>query len=113
MPKLVLFLLAFFLLILFQQSSYGFIEGTEVHTISNFALEIESDIISFDLPNKETLTKRYLVYGSGSLNNAYSDTKNLAYGINSNNGFFSVGVLTESDASKLKLKGYYVIEDFP
>ena len=61
MPKLVLFLLAFFLLILFQQSSYGFIEGTEVPTISNFPLEIESDIISFDLPNKETLTKRYLV----------------------------------------------------
>jgi len=113
MPKLVLFLLAFSLLILFQQSSYGFIEGTEVSTLPNFPLEIESDIISFDLPNKETLTKRYLVYGSGSLNNAYSDTKNIAYGINSNNGFFSVGVLTESDASKLKLKGYYVIEDFP
>ena len=113
MPKLVLFLLAFSLLILFQQSSYGFIEGTEVSTLPNFPLEIESDIISFDLPNKETLTKRYLVYGSGSLNSAYSDTKNVAYGINSNNGFFSVGVLTESDASKLKLKGYYVIEDFP
>jgi len=113
MPKLALFLMAFFLLILFQQSSYGLIEGTEVPTISNFPLEIDSDIISIDLPNKETLTKRYLVYGSGSLNNAYSDTKNLAYGINSNNGFFSVGVLTESDASKLKLKGYHVIEDFP
>ena len=113
MPKLVLFLLAFSLLILFQQSSYGFIEGTEVSTLPNFPLELESDIISFDLPNKETLTKRYLVYGSGSLNNAYSDTKNVAYGIDSNNGFFSVGVLTESDASKLKLKGYYVIEDFP
>ena len=113
MPKLVLFLLAFFLLILFQQSSYGFIEGTEVPTISNFPLEMESDIISIDLPHQETLTKRYLVYGSGSLNNAYSDTKNIAYGIDSNNGFFSVGVLTESDASKLKLKGYYVIEDFP
>jgi len=113
MPKLVLFLLAFSLLILFQQSSYGFIEGTEVSTLPNFPLEIESDIISFDLPNKETLTKRYLVYGSGSLNSAYSDTKNIAYGIDSNNGFFSVGVLTESDASKLKLKGYYVIEDFP
>ena len=113
MPKLALFLLAFFLLILFQQSSYGFTEGTEVPTISNFPLEIESDIISIDLPHQETLTKRYLVYGSGSLNNAYSDTKNVAYGIDSSNGFFSVGVLTESDASKLKLKGYYVIEDFP
>jgi len=112
MPKLVLFLLAFFLLILFQQSSYGFIEGTEVPTISNFPFEIESDIISIDLPHQETLTKRYLVYGSGSLNNAYSDTKNIVYGIDSDKGFFSVGILTENEASKLKSKGYYVIEDF-
>jgi len=28
MPKLALFITAFFLLILFQQSAYGFIEGT-------------------------------------------------------------------------------------
>ena len=113
MYKPVLLLLTFFLLILFQQSSYGFIEGTEVPTLSNFPFKMESDIISIDLPHQETLTKRYLVYGSGSLNSAYSDTKNIAYGIDSSNGFFSVGILTENDASKLRLKGYYVIEDFP
>ena len=49
MPKLALFLSMFFLLILFQQSSYGFIEGAEVPTLSNFAIERTSDIISIDL----------------------------------------------------------------
>ena len=113
MPKLALFLSMFFLLILFQQSSYGFIEGAEVPTLSNFAIERTSDIISIDLPHQENLAKRYLVYGSGSLNSAYSDTKNIAYGIDSDKGFFSVGILTENEASKLKSKGYYVIEDLP
>jgi len=36
MPKLALFLSAFFLLILFQHSSYGFIEVAEVPILSNF-----------------------------------------------------------------------------
>jgi len=113
MPKLALFLSAFFLLILFQQSSYGFIEGAEVPILSNFDIERTSDIITIDLPLQENLAKRYLVYGSGSLNSAFTDAKNIAYGINSDKGFFSVGILTENEASKLKLKGYYVIEDFP
>jgi len=113
MPKLALFLSAFFLLILFQQSSYGFIEGAEVPILSNFDIEITSDIISIDLPHQENPAKRYLVYGSGLLNSAFTDTKNIAYGIDSDKGFFSVGILTENEASKLKSKGYYVIEDFP
>ena len=99
MPKLALFIASFFLLILFQQSAYGFIEGTEVPTLSNFDIERTSDIISMDLPRQEILAKRYLIYGSGSFNNAYSDTKNIVYGIDSGKGFFSVGVLTENEAS--------------
>ena len=113
MPKLALFIASFFLLILFQQSAYGFIEGTEVPTLSNFEIETTSDIITIDLPIQENLAKRYLVYGSGSLNSAFTDAKNIAYGIDSDRGFFSVGILTENEASKLKLKGYNVIEDFP
>jgi len=113
MPKLALFLSAFFLLILFQQSSYGFIEGSEVPLLSNFDIERTSDIISIDLLHQENPAKRYLVNGSGSLNSAFTDTKNIAYGIYSDKGFFSVGILTENEASKLKSMGYYVIEDFP
>jgi len=57
MTKLALFVSAFFLLILFQQSSYGFIEVAEVPILSNVDIEITSDIISIDLPNQENLTK--------------------------------------------------------
>jgi len=112
MPKLALFITSFFLLILFQQSADGFIEGTEIPTLSNFDIERTSDIVSIDLPRQEILEKRYLVYGSGLLNNAYSDTKNIVYGIDSGKEFFSVGILTENEASKLKSRGYNVIEDF-
>ena len=104
MPKLALFLSIFFLLILFQQSSYGFMEEAEVLTFPNFAIEGTSDTVSIDLPRQENLAKRYLIYGSGSLNSVYPDTKNIAYGIDSGTGFFSVGILTENEASKLKLK---------
>ena len=112
MPKLALFLAAFFVLVLFQQSSYGFIEGTEVPSFSNFNVEGTSDIISLDLSHQENTSKRYLVYGSGHLGNVYTDTKNVVYGIDSDKGFFSVGILTENEAYKLKSNGYHVIEDF-
>ena len=112
MPKLALFLAAFFVLFLFQQSSYGFIEVDEVPTFSNFNIEGTTDIVSIDLSPQENIVKRYLVYGSGSLGNVYTDTKDMVYGINSDKGFFSVGMLTENEASKLKLNGYNVIEDF-
>ena len=105
MPKLALFITAFFLLILFQQSAYGFIEGAELPTLPNLDIERTSDIILVDLPRQEILAKRYLIYGSGSFNNAYSDTKNIVYGIDSDKGFFSVGILTENEASKLKSMG--------
>ena len=112
MRKLVLFLTAFFVLILFQQSSYGFMEMDEVSTLSNFEIEGTSDILSIDLTSQENPAKRYLIYGSGSINNVYPVVKDLVYGIDSEKGFFSVGILTEDEASKLKINGYNVIEDF-
>ena len=112
MPKLALFLVAFFVLVLFQQSSYGFIEGTEIPSFSNFDVKGTSDIISLDLSHQENVSKRYLVYGSGHLGNVYTDTKDVVYGIDSDKGFFSVGILTQNEASKLKSSGHHVIEDF-
>ena len=112
MPKLALLLAAFFVLILFQQSSYGLIEGADVPAFSNFDIKGTSEIISLDLSHQEIISKRYLVYGSGSLGDVYTNTKDIAYGIDSDKGFFSVGILTENEASKLKSNGYHVIEDF-
>ena len=112
MYKPVLFLTVFLVLILFQQNSYGFMEGGEVSTFPDFTIEGKSDIVSMELSKQDNITQRYLVYGSGSLNNVYDDTKDLVYGINSGEEFFSVGILTENEALQLKSDGYYVIEDF-
>ena len=112
MYKPALFLTAFLVLILFQQNSYGFMEGGEVSTFPDFLVEGKSDIVLLDLPKQENKTQRYLVYGSGSLNNVYHDPKDLVYGIDSGERFFSVGILTENDALQLKSDGYHVIEDF-
>ena len=112
MSKLAIFFAAFFVLFLFQQSSYGFLEEADIPTFSGFDVEGTSDIISLDLSPQENVSKRYLVYGSGSLSNVYVDTKDVVYGIDSDKGFFSVGILTENDAYKLKASGYHVIEDF-
>ena len=112
MHKLALFLVGFLVLILFQQSSYGFIDGAEIRTFSNFDIEGTSDSVSIDLTHQENTSKRYLVYGTGSISNVYTDTKNVVYGIDSDKGFFSVGILTENEASKLKSNGYNVVEDF-
>jgi len=113
MFKTVIFFTLFFLTcILVQEESYGFIESFEPSQTPNFNFDKTSDIISLDITNVNDQPKRYLVFGYDSLNNAYQDTKNIVYGINSNSGFFSVGVFDESEAHNLKSKGYYVIEDY-
>ena len=113
MFKTVIFFTLFFLTcILVQEESYGFVESFEPSQIPNFNFDKTSDIISLDITNVNDQPKRYLVFGNDSLNNAYQDTKNIVYGINSNSGFFSVGVFDESEALNLKSQGYYVIEDY-
>ena len=113
MFKTIIFFTLFFLTcILVQEESYGFIESFEPSQTPNFNFDKTSDIISLDITNVNDQPKRYLVFGHDSLNNAYQDTKNIVYGINSNSGFFSVGVFDESEALSLKSKGYYVIEDY-
>ena len=94
MRKLPIFLVAFFILFLFQQSSYGFMEMDEISTFSNFEIDGTSEILSIDLTSQENPAKRYLVYGSGSVNNVYPNVKNIVYGIDSDKGVFSVGILT-------------------
>ena len=54
--------------------------------------------------------KRYLIFGSNSLQNNILKNNSL-YGIQSDHGFFYVSVLPESTASNLISQGYHVIED--
>ena len=58
MPRLAISLSIFFLLIfLFQQSSYGFIEGVEVPNFSGLNIDTPPDSILMDLPRQENLAK--------------------------------------------------------
>ena len=114
MIKVLLFLIAFFSVIfLFQEDSYGFIEGFDSPPLPDFDIEKSPKSILLDLSPTQNAAKRYLVFGSGQISNAYSETKNLVYGINSDQGFFSVGMFNENEAANLKLKGYSVVADFP
>ena len=54
--------------------------------------------------------KRYLIFGSNSLQNDVLKN-NFLYGIQSDHGFFYVSILPESTASNLISQGYHVIED--
>jgi hypothetical protein len=54
--------------------------------------------------------KRYLIFGSNSLENNIIEN-NFLYGIQSDHGFFYVSVLSENTASNLISQGYHVIED--
>jgi len=114
MIKVLLFLIAFFSVIfLFQEDSYAFIEGFDSPPLPDFDIEKSPKSILLDLSPTQNAAKRYLVFGPGQISNAYSETKNLVYGINSDQGFFSVGMFNENEATNLKLKGYSVVADFP
>ena len=71
----------------------------------------ESNII--DVPSDfflENNFKRYLIFGSNSLQNDVLKNNSL-YGVQSDHGFFYVSILSESTASNLISQGYHVIED--
>ena len=113
MPKLAIFFaISFLVIFLLQENSYGFIEGFDSPPLPNFDIKESSEIISIDVSPQQDLVKRYLVYGPGQLNTVYLESKNLVYGIDSDNGFFSVGVFNEDEVYSIKSKGYTVIEDF-
>ena len=113
MPKLALLVTIFlFFVFLLQQNSSGIFEDFE-HIDTDRDLKLESDIIFTDAREMQNSVKRYLVFGSGSFHDAYTQTKNLVYGVNSGSEFFSVGIFNQSQANKLSASGYHVIEDFP
>ena len=67
-------------------------------------LDVSSDFFN------ENNFKRYLIFGSNSLQNNILKN-NFLYGIQSDHGFFYVSILPEKTASNLISQGYHVIED--
>ena len=110
MPKVAMF----FLVLLFSPmitNSHAFLPvdlDHDVKTITSF----DSDIIDVDSDFfSENNFKRYLIFGTDSQKNNVLKTNSI-YNIQSDYGFFSVSILSESSVSNLISQGYYVVEDF-
>ena len=117
MPLAALFLMIILLGSLFLNNSYSFLGGDlpqQYQQNSQLKLEHTSGIVKINsIPiEKQDQLKRYLIFGSGTSLNTNSEIKNQIYTIESQNGFFSVGVISENKISKLQSQGFYVIEDF-
>jgi subtilisin family serine protease len=115
MPKTALLLFAILFFSFLISDSDGFLGGDlpqqTIFSSNNIKFEQKSDIIKLPtIDDQQPTKKRYLILGTGSLQDNYDD--NLHYTINSKNGFFSIGTLQENVVVSLKEKGYYVLEDF-
>jgi len=99
-------------------SSYGFLGGDlpqQNSEITNkLKIEHSSQIVKIEpISDKEqSSVKRYLIFGSGSISDVRSVKNNLINSINTNQGFFSVGILSENEVTTLKASGYHIAEDF-
>ncbi len=83
-------------------------------SIENSKIELTSEIIKFDprITLKHDSAKRYLIFGSGALIDENKINDGIFESVTSQNGFFSVGVLSEKQAHQLKNNGHDLIEDF-
>ena len=110
MPKAAIFF-SILLLSSFLTNSYAF-SGDDVLTFDEFDNnDFESQII--DVDNDffvENNLKRYLIFGTNSQTSDYLKNNSI-YGIQSDNGFFYVSLLSEKSASLLATQGIHVIED--
>ncbi len=112
MPKVAIL----FFILLFSPmitSSHAFIP-VDLKTENNdkYSLIFDSDIIDIDSDFfVENDFKRYLIFGNNLQKNDFLKTNSI-YGIQSDSGFFSVAILSETSASNLISQGYYVVEDF-
>ncbi len=67
-------------------------------------IDIDSDFFT------ENDFKRYLIFGNGLQKNDFLRTNSI-YEIQSDSGFFSVALLSDTSVSNLVSQGYYVVED--
>ncbi|MGY5152461.1 MAG: S8 family serine peptidase [Candidatus Nitrosopumilus sp. bin_6a] len=94
-------------------NSHAFISG-DMNNVANIEdkLIFDSEIIQVNSDFfVENNFKRYLIFGNSLEQNEFLKSNSI-YGIQSDNGFFSVSIMSETLASDLVSRGYYVIEDF-
>ncbi len=111
MPKVAML----FFILLFSPmatSSHAFIPvDLKSENDDKDSLIFDSDIIDIDSNFfTENDFKRYLIFGNGLQKNDFLRTNSI-YEIQSDSGFFSVALLSDTSASNLASQGYYVVED--
>mgnify|MGYP002629236308 FL=1 len=112
MPKVAIF----FFILLFSPmitSSHAFLP-VDLNNIvdTQNSLIFDSGIIEVDTDFfVENDFKRYLIFGNSLDKNNFLQSNSINR-IESDNGFFSVSILSETLASNLISQGYYVVEDF-
>jgi hypothetical protein len=110
--------LVFLLLLIpiITHESFGFLGGDMIDKNSflpNFdKLKTTSDIITINQSDKTENSKRYIVFGHGSVNDLHSLTIGELSSISSSNGFFSIVTLPENKISHLESAGLHIMEDF-
>ena len=80
----------------------------------NLKIEHSSNIVSIDpyFMKNENSVKRYLIFGTGSVQDTEKIKNNIIHSIDTKNGFYSVGVFSENEVAIFRLAGYNVVEDF-
>ena len=104
MPKVAILLSIVLLISAFSSNSYGFLGGDLPQQNSQPNLSVfdhSSGIVTLEpiTFEEQKIQKRYLIFGSGKLNDIKSEINNEINLIQSNNGFFSVIVSTENKIS--------------
>ena len=115
MIRLVFLVILFLLLPAMISESFSNLSGDMInHDLENNQYITEnhkSKIIKFNESSNEQKTKRFLIFGTGSiaeLGNFMPTT----HSISSSNGFFSIITAPESTISIFQSKGFHIIEDF-
>ena len=114
MPQVAIFLII--LLVSPTFSAHGFLGG-DLPLSNNIndknSLITKSGIVEVSPQIHDTIpkVKRYLVFGNGN-EDVSQFSPNSIYSINSERGFFFVGLFSDEIIPKLQIRGYYVIEDF-
>ncbi|MDH3313940.1 MAG: S8 family serine peptidase [Nitrosopumilus sp.] len=109
MPKVAIFFSI--LLLSTMTNSYALTSGDVILDEFKSPIIFDSEILDIDSDFfTENDFKRYLVFGPNTQDIDFLKNSSL-YGIQYDNGFFYVSVLSEKSASNLISQGYYVIED--
>src|SRR5579872_7424358 len=106
------FLICILLFSLFPKISMGYDADLPKNNTS-VNVDSVSDLINFQQSSYQDTIKRYIVFGSGSVENIASQANSIIYGMNSNHGSLAMGFFNQDQVSNLKLNGYNVIEDLP